>query len=142
MSLRVAYPDLLCHASNLKRRSIPGMPPAIALDAVEQQGFETFRTGRVGEVREAADEVLLRIEAMPLGGLDQIVQIGVRRNAHHRLTEHPALSIDHKRPHANVHEVVLYALADTGMGAALTSKHATREVGSTIETKIRYIWPR
>lgn len=48
---------------------------------------------------------------------------------------------DHFNPHGTVHGAVLYALADTGMGAALTSILAVNEICSTIEIKISYFRP-
>jgi acyl-CoA thioesterase len=47
----------------------------------------------------------------------------------------------HKNPHGLVHGAVLYALADTGMGGALTSVLAENEYCSTIEIKINYLRP-
>lgn len=48
---------------------------------------------------------------------------------------------DHFNPHGTVHGGVLYALADTGMGAALTSLLSADEFCSTIEIKIGYFRP-
>jgi acyl-CoA thioesterase len=44
----------------------------------------------------------------------------------------------HLNPHKVVHGAVLYALADTGMGAALYPTLATGEICATIEIKINY----
>ncbi len=47
----------------------------------------------------------------------------------------------HFNPHGLVHGAVLYALADTGMGAALTPELAEGELCTTIEIKITYFRP-
>jgi len=47
----------------------------------------------------------------------------------------------HMNPHGVVHGAVIYALADTGMGGALTSQLAEGEICSTIEIKINYFRP-
>ena len=47
----------------------------------------------------------------------------------------------HLNPHGVVHGAVLYALADTGMGGALTSVLEDGQYCSTIEIKINYFRP-
>ena len=47
----------------------------------------------------------------------------------------------HMNPHGLVHGAVLYALADTGMGAALTSVLGAGDRCTTIEIKINYFRP-
>ena len=47
----------------------------------------------------------------------------------------------HRNPHGVVHGAVIYALADTGMGGALTSKLDEGQICSTIEIKINYFRP-
>jgi acyl-CoA thioesterase len=47
----------------------------------------------------------------------------------------------HLNPHGVVNGAVLYALADTGMGGALTSVLADGQICSTIEIKINYFRP-
>lgn len=47
----------------------------------------------------------------------------------------------HLNPHRVVHGAVLYALADTGMGAALYPTLAEGEICATIEIKINYFKP-
>lgn len=47
----------------------------------------------------------------------------------------------HFNPHQVVHGAVLYALADTGMGAALYPTLAPGEICATIEIKINYFKP-
>jgi acyl-CoA thioesterase len=48
---------------------------------------------------------------------------------------------EHFNPHGMVHGAVLYALADTGMGGALTSTLSEGELCATIEIKINYFRP-
>lgn len=54
-----------------------------------------------------------------------------------------ALQVDdsHLNPHRVVHGAVLYALADTGMGAALYPTLSKGEICATIEVKINYFKP-
>ena len=47
----------------------------------------------------------------------------------------------HLNPHRVVHGAVLYALADTGMGAALYPTLDAGEICATIEVKINYYKP-
>jgi acyl-CoA thioesterase len=47
----------------------------------------------------------------------------------------------HHNPHKVVHGAVIYALADTGMGAALYPTLAQGESCATIEVKINYFKP-
>lgn len=47
----------------------------------------------------------------------------------------------HMNPHGVVHGAVLYALADTGMGAALYSTLEPGQICATIEIKINYFKP-
>jgi acyl-CoA thioesterase len=47
----------------------------------------------------------------------------------------------HLNPHGVVHGAVLYALTDTGMGAALSRTLDPGELCSTIEIKINYFRP-
>ena len=47
----------------------------------------------------------------------------------------------HLNPNGLVHGAVLYALADTGMGGALTSVLDDDQICSTIEIKINYFRP-
>ena len=48
---------------------------------------------------------------------------------------------EHYNPHRVVHGAVLYALADTGMGAALYPTLAAGELCATVEVKINYFKP-
>ncbi len=48
---------------------------------------------------------------------------------------------DHLNPHHVVHGAVIYAMADTGMGAALYPTLAEGELCATIEIKINYFKP-
>ncbi len=47
----------------------------------------------------------------------------------------------HLNPHQVVHGAVVYAMADTGMGAALYPTLAAGEICATIEIKINYFKP-
>jgi len=47
----------------------------------------------------------------------------------------------HLNPHGVVHGAVLYSLADTGMGAALSAALDPGQICSTIEIKINYFRP-
>ncbi len=47
----------------------------------------------------------------------------------------------HLNPHQVVHGAVVYAMADTGMGAALYPTLAEGEICATIEIKINYFKP-
>ncbi len=51
------------------------------------------------------------------------------------------VSTDHLNPHRVVHGAVVYAMADTGMGAALYPTLAEGEICATIEIKINYFKP-
>jgi acyl-CoA thioesterase len=63
----------------------------------------------------------------------------------HQSAGHSTLSLrvaaKHMNPHHVVHGAVLYALADTGMGAALYPTLAPGEICATIEVKINYFKP-
>ena len=52
-----------------------------------------------------------------------------------------AVTKDHLNPHNVVHGAVIYAMADTGMGAALYPTLAAGEICATIEIKISYFKP-
>ena len=52
-----------------------------------------------------------------------------------------AVAEQHLNPHRMVHGAVIYALADTGMGAALYPTLAEGEICATIEVKINYFKP-
>lgn len=47
----------------------------------------------------------------------------------------------HLNPHGVVHGAVIYALADTGMGAAIYPTLAAGELCATVEIKINYFKP-
>jgi len=51
------------------------------------------------------------------------------------------VTADHLNPHHVVHGAVVYAMADTGMGAALYPTLAEGEICATIEIKINYFKP-
>jgi len=58
-----------------------------------------------------------------------------------RCTSELLAAAPHLNPHGVVHGAVLYALADTGMGGALTSVLDAGQLCSTIEIKINYFRP-
>lgn len=58
-----------------------------------------------------------------------------------RCTSELMAAESHLNPHGSVHGAVLYALADTGMGGALSSLLDAGERCSTIEIKINYFRP-
>ena len=62
-----------------------------------------------------------------------------QRSGHSRCTL--SVSAQHLNPHRVVHGAVIYALADTGMGAALYPCLAPGEICATIEVKINYYKP-
>jgi len=51
------------------------------------------------------------------------------------------IAAQHMNPHGVVHGAVIYALADTGMGGALTTLLEENQLCSTIEIKINYFRP-
>ena len=51
------------------------------------------------------------------------------------------VTADHLNPHRVVHGAVVYAMADTGMGAALYPTLAEGESCATIEIKMNYFKP-
>ena len=51
------------------------------------------------------------------------------------------VTTDHLNPHRVVHGAVVYAMADTGMGAALYPTLDEGEICATIEIKISYFRP-
>lgn len=66
-------------------------------------------------------------------------------NIEERAAGHSRLSLivarAHLNPHQVVHGAVLFAMADTGMGAALAPSLSDGEVCVTIEIKINYFKP-
>ncbi|SEB25294.1 PaaI family thioesterase [Variovorax sp. YR216] len=76
---------------------------------------------------------------------------------HHPFAEHIDLAVEEQRagfsklslvvgtrhlnPHGVVHGAIAYAMADTGMGAALYPTLSTEQICATIEVKINYFKP-
>ena len=56
-------------------------------------------------------------------------------------TSRLTIAQQHMNPHGIVHGAVINALADTGMGGALTSLLDEHQICSTIEIKINYFRP-
>lgn len=67
------------------------------------------------------------------------LEVEERRAGHSRLGL--TVTRDHLNPHGVVHGAVVYAMADTGMGAALYPTLADGEICATIEIKINYFKP-
>lgn len=67
------------------------------------------------------------------------LRIDERADGHSRLSL--VVASAHLNPHRVVHGAVLYALADTGMGAALYPSLAEGELCATIEIKMNYFKP-
>ena len=67
------------------------------------------------------------------------LRIDERADGHSRLSL--VVAPAHLNPHRVVHGAVLYALADTGMGAALYPSLAEGELCATIEIKMNYFKP-
>ncbi|MBA4175379.1 MAG: PaaI family thioesterase [Leptothrix sp. (in: Bacteria)] len=62
-----------------------------------------------------------------------------RRAGYSRLSL--VVNADHLNPHGVVHGAVMFALADTGMGAALYPTLGEGQICATIEIKINYFKP-
>ncbi len=60
---------------------------------------------------------------------------------HGTCTSRLTVNESHMNPHGVVHGAVVYALADTGMGGALSSVLDENQICSTIEIKINYFRP-
>ncbi|MGA0840218.1 MAG: PaaI family thioesterase [Pseudomonadales bacterium] len=69
--------------------------------------------------------------------------VGFRVESRGEGASHLALEVgpQHFNPHGLVHGAVLYALADTGMGGALSSTLKEGQLCTTIEIKINYFRP-
>lgn len=67
------------------------------------------------------------------------LKVEEQRSGHSRCTL--AVNPDLLNPHQVVHGAVIYALADTGMGAALYPSLEAGEICATIEVKINYYRP-
>ena len=70
-----------------------------------------------------------------------LVEFAVDAQAAGRSTLSLHVATKHMNPHRVVHGAVLYAMADTGMGAALYPTLSAGEICATIEIKINYFKP-
>lgn len=70
-----------------------------------------------------------------------LLEFAVDQQASGRSTLSLRVAPKHMNPHDVVHGAVLYAMADTGMGAALYPTLAPGEICATIEIKINYFKP-
>ncbi len=71
----------------------------------------------------------------------ELIGLQVLDQAAGRSTLQLRIDAHHLNPHRVAHGAVLYALADTGMGAALYPTLAAGELCATIEIKISYFKP-
>lgn len=71
----------------------------------------------------------------------ELVDLDVEQQGHGASTLALSVAPKHMNPHNVVHGAVLYAMADTGMGAALYPTLAAGEICATIEVKINYFKP-
>jgi acyl-CoA thioesterase len=70
-----------------------------------------------------------------------LIGLAVTARGEGRCTSELVAGESHLNPNGVVHGAVLYALADTGMGAALSSVLDEGQLCSTIEIKINYFRP-
>ena len=78
-------------------------------------------------------------ESQPPMGFQKAIGLDVYERADGVSRACITIEDEHMNPHGVVHGAVIYALADTGMGAALYSRLAEAESCATIEIKIAYI---
>lgn len=71
----------------------------------------------------------------------QLIDLKVQERGSGTSTMSIEIGPQHLNPHGVAHGAVLYALADTSMGAALYSTLAPGEICATIEIKINYFKP-
>jgi len=72
-------------------------------------------------------------------GFQQLIGLDIYERADGVSRARIAVNPDHMNPHGVVHGGVLYAMADTGMGAALYTRLDEDESCATIELKMVYI---
>lgn len=78
---------------------------------------------------------------VPPSPFAELVGLSIDEQASGRSTLSLRVAPRHLNPHGVVHGAVLYALADTGMGAALYPTLSPGEICATIEIKISYFRP-
>src|SRR5574341_1437619 len=71
----------------------------------------------------------------------ELADLDVEQQGHGASTLALSVAPKHMNPHNVVHGAVLYAMADTGMGAALYPTLSAGEICATIEVKINYFKP-
>lgn len=71
----------------------------------------------------------------------ELVDLQIEHQAQGASTLALSVAPKHMNPHNVVHGAVLYAMADTGMGAALYPTLVAGEICATIEIKINYFKP-
>jgi acyl-CoA thioesterase len=72
-------------------------------------------------------------------GFQKVIGLDVCERANGMSRARIAIGDEHMNPHGVVHGAVIYALADTGMGAALYTRLDEAESCATIEIKIAYM---
>ncbi|MEE4380564.1 MAG: PaaI family thioesterase [Pseudomonadales bacterium] len=80
-------------------------------------------------------------DAAPSHPFAELVGFRISARGDGRCTAELLTGEKHLNPHGVVHGAVLYALADTGMGGALSSVLEDRQICSTIEIKMNYFRP-
>lgn len=78
-------------------------------------------------------------ESRPPMGFQKVIGLDVYERADGMSRARITIGDEHMNPHDVVHGAVIYALADTGMGAALYTRLAEAESCATIEITIAYI---
>jgi acyl-CoA thioesterase len=78
---------------------------------------------------------------LPHHPFGEIIGLHVEHQAAGESTLSLSVAERHLNPHQVVHGAVVYALADTGMGAALYPTLAPGEICATIDVKINYFKP-
>jgi acyl-CoA thioesterase len=78
-------------------------------------------------------------ESRPPMGFQKVIGLDVYQRADGMSRARITIGDEHMNPHGVVHGAVIYALADTGMGAALYTRLDEAESCATIEIKIAYI---
>lgn len=78
-------------------------------------------------------------ESKPPMGYQALIGLDMYERGENFSRARISITPDHMNPHGVVHGGVLYAMADTGMGAALYSRLADGESCATIEIKMVYM---
>jgi len=106
----------------MRQRWIP-MPPSVA------------------GCRHTGASITPRDAAMPQHPFADLIDLSVTEQAPGHSRCRLPIADKHLNPHRVVHGAVMFALADTGMGAALYPTLAAGELCATVEIKINYFKP-